>query len=267
MIASALDQERIEIESDEVVAAVCLIQLGVAQQPDHKFLSELAEQHDDERHRQVTQILRDINSRDIAEKFLVRFSALIHLTCEWSSHYRMGKKTSVISTRSGIRARWVYRNSSTGRELRRLVGVSQRGTIMALAKAIVDLSPHTFRELKKAAQGINIEFYEPGHLLCSECILRVSSLALSELNTGRPLLREIDRAAFAVKIAYQAVTGKTGSGRGTSPDTSPYAGRPTGELHELLLKIGQIYQVRLVTEASDGRMRRLAKSRVNTTSQ
>lgn len=252
--------------SDDVLAAVAIIQLLVQRLPDDKLILEVAAEHSDSRHRQVTGLLRNANRVGVDDHILIRFSALIHLSCEWAWHYRQSNKTGIIKTKTGWRIRTRYRTSSSSRELRRLAGASCGDENISLAKAIADLSPHTFGELRIGAKELGIVFTGPASLLCRECILKASNRALINLNTGRPQLREMDRATRAVKLAYQTVTGRSGSGRGTTSEASADAGRPTGELHSLLLKIGSIYDLKLVTAASDGRLRKLAKSGVNTTS-
>lgn len=240
---------------DDVLAAVAIIQLGVLRSPDDSSVIEVAADHSDDRHRHVTDLLRGVNRAEVHESILVRLSSLIHLSCEWAWHYRHSRKTSITRTKAGWKVRSHLRSSSSGRDLRRLAEVSRGNDAVAIARAIVDLSPHTFAEIRQAAKKIGIKFVGPASLLCGECTLRASSLALTNLNSGRPRLREMDRAARAVKLAYQTVTGRTGSGRGTVSSASYEAGKPTGELHSLLLRVGELYGIKLVTPASDDRLR------------
>ena len=241
--------------SDDLLAAVAMIQLNVPRTPDDSWIAEVASEHSDSRHREVTSLIQNIDRVGLNEPDLIRLSSIIHLSCVWAWCYRRSSKTSIIKIKSGKLIRSRYRSSSSGRDLRRLVKVSRGNDAVSVAKAIVDLSPHTFVELRQAAKEIGIKFVGPASLLCSDCISRASSLALTNLNTGRPRLREMDRAARAVKLAYQTVTGRAGSGRGTVSSASDEAGRPTGELHSLLLRVGELYGIKLVTPASDDRLR------------
>jgi len=242
--------------SDEQIAASVLIQLTRPRQPDTAMVLEAARQHTDDRHREVTMLLRELNSTNLSDHVLLKLSAFIHVSCEWAWHYGNGRKTKATKTFKGWTTHSYPRKYSSSHSLKRLLQVNLAGDLISRAKIISDLSPRTFSELISAGDELGMDLNCLPGISCRECVHRAAQRALKTLATGRPRLREINWATKTVVLAYRLTSGRSTSGRGIASSSTDAAGKPIGELHSLLMKIGTIYDLRLVTSASDDRLRK-----------
>jgi hypothetical protein len=246
--------------SARILKALMILQLGRPLPPQffsRRDFHELAQCPTAQQQR-VIELLQPHNYQRLSDAVIALVAAVIHVMCLWATVYHCSPDLRPSRRNRKVRESTWRDASPPKQELRRVAKVAATAVDpVALAEAVVRLSPRAFDLLLVGAEAVAMPINWPPHLLDRLRIRRAAEAALRKKALGgRPRMFAHDRAVATIVNMYRGISGQSKVGRSTDWIGSQ---RPTGALHRLCLEIGNVYGLALVTERSDDRLRTLVR--------